>query len=130
MKPNLKLSLTLLTGVALGIATAHTIHAQQPKTPHAYVVAEVEVTDPAGMQKYGAQVPATLAPFNHHYVIRSGKFQPLEGEAPKGGLVVIAFDSADKAREWWDSPAYNAIKPIRQSAAKSRIFIVEGVLPE
>ena len=130
MKPNLKLTLALLAGMALGLAGARTIHAQQPKTPPAYVVAEVEVTDPAGMQKYGAQVPATLTPFNHHYVIRSGKFQPLEGEAPKGGLVVIAFDSADKAREWWDSPAYNTIKPIRQSAAKSRIFIVEGVGPE
>jgi len=130
MKPNLKLTIALLAGIALGLAAAHTIHAQQPKTPPAYVVAEVEVTDPAGMQKYGAQVPATLAPFNHHYVIRSAKFQPLEGDAPKGGLVVIAFDSADKAREWWDSPAYNAIKPIRQSAAKSRIFIVEGVGPE
>jgi len=82
------------------------------------------------MQKYGPLVPETLAPFNHHYVIRSSKFQALEGEAPKDRLVVIAFDSADKAREWWDSPAYNAIKPIRQSAAKSRIFIVEGVVPE
>jgi uncharacterized protein (DUF1330 family) len=129
VKPNLKLTLTLLAGIALGLAIAHTIHAQQPKTPPAYVVAEVEVSDPAGMQKYGAQVPATLAPFNHHYVIRSGKFQPLEGDAPKGGLVVIAFDSADQAQAWWDSPAYDAIKPIRQSAAKSRIFIVEGVAP-
>jgi len=130
MKPNLKLTLVLLAGVALGLAASHNIHGEQPKTPPAYVVAEVEVSDPATMQKYGAQVPATLAPFNHHYVIRSGKFQPLEGKAPKGGLVVIAFDSANKAREWWDSPAYNAIKPIRQSAAKSRIFIVEGVVPE
>ena len=130
MKPKLKLTVALLAGIALGLAASRTIRAQQPKIPPAYVVAEVEVTDPATMQKYGAQVPATLEPFNHHYVIRSGKFQPLEGEAPEGGLVVIAFDSADKAREWWNSPAYNAIKPIRQSAAKSHIFIVEGVVPE
>ena len=129
MKANLKLTLALLTGVALGLA-AHTIHAQQPKTPPAYLVAETEIIDSATMQKYGPLVPETLAPFNHHYVIRSSKFQALEGEAPKDRLVVIAFDSADRAREWWNSPAYDAIKPIRQSAAKSRIFIVEGVLPE
>jgi len=42
---------------------------------------------------------------------------------------VIAFDSVEKAREWYDSPAYQKIKPIRQSAANSRIFIVEGVAP-
>jgi uncharacterized protein (DUF1330 family) len=58
------------------------------------------------------------------------KIQALEGEAPKGGIVVIAFDSAEKARAWYDSPAYAAIRPIRQSAAKRRIFIVEGITPQ
>jgi uncharacterized protein (DUF1330 family) len=68
-------------------------------------------------------------PFNHQYLVRSNKIQALEGEPPKGGVVVIAFDSAEKARAWYDSPAYAAIRPIRQSAAKSRIFIVEGLAP-
>jgi uncharacterized protein (DUF1330 family) len=35
----------------------------------------------------------------------------------------------EKARAWYDSPAYEAIKPIRQSSAKTRAFIVEGVTP-
>jgi len=83
MKPNLKLTLALLTGVALGLAPARTIHAEQPKTPPAYVVAEVEVTDPATMQKYGAQVPATLAPFNHHYVIPQRQVPASRGRSPK-----------------------------------------------
>jgi uncharacterized protein (DUF1330 family) len=81
------------------------------------------------MQKYGEKVPETLAPFEYHYVVRGGKTQSLEGEPPKR-IVVIAFDSAEKARAWYDSPAYAAIKPIRQSAAKSRIFIAEGVAPQ
>jgi uncharacterized protein (DUF1330 family) len=42
-------------------------------------------------------------------------------------VVVIGFDSVKKAREWYDSPAYAAIRPFRQSATKSRIFIAEGV---
>ena len=67
-------------------------------------------------------------PFNGLYLVRGGKVQAVEGEAPKR-IVVIAFDSAEKAREWEDSPTYGAIKPIRQSSAKSRIFIVEGVAP-
>jgi len=40
---------------------------------------------------------------------------------------MIGFDNVEKAREWYDSPAYQAIKPIRQSAAKVRMFIAEGV---
>ncbi len=130
MKTNLKLALAVLAGISIGVAGAMAIQAQQVKTPPGYVIAEVEVTDLATMQKYGEKVPETLAPFNHHYVVRSNKIQALEGEAPKGGIVVIAFDSAEKAREWYDSPAYAAIRPIRQSAAKSRIFIVEGVAPQ
>jgi uncharacterized protein (DUF1330 family) len=43
---------------------------------------------------------------------------------------VIAFASAEKARGWYDSPAYDAIKSIRQSSAKSRLFIVEGITPQ
>ena len=129
MKTNHKLTLAVLAGVSIGIAGAEAIHAQQAKVPPGYFVAEVEVTDPASMKKYGEKVPETLAPFNHHYVVRGGKPQAIEGDPPKG-IVVIAFDSAEKAREWYDSPAYQAIKPFRQSAAKARIYIVEGVPAE
>ncbi len=129
MKTNLKLALAVLAGVSIGAAGARTIHAQQVKAPPAYVIAEVDVTDPATMQKYGEKVPETLAPFEHHYVVRGGKTQSLEGEPPKR-IVVIAFDSAEKARAWYDSPAYDAIKPLRQSSAKSRMFIAEGLAPQ
>jgi len=129
MKTNLKLALAVMAGVSIGFAAAKAIQSQQVKAPPAYIIAEVEVTDPTTMQKYGEKVPETLAPFNHRYLVRGGKPQALEGETPKS-IVVIAFDSAEKAREWYDSPAYEAIKPIRQSSAKSRIFIVEGVAPQ
>ena len=128
MKTKPKLTFAVLAGCLIGLAIG-TIRAQQSKTPPGYVVAEVTVTDLAAMQKYGEQVPETLARFNHHYVVRSSKIQSLEGEPPKG-LVVIAFDSVEKAREWYDSPAYQQIKPIRQRAANSRIFIVEGLAPQ
>jgi uncharacterized protein (DUF1330 family) len=129
MKTNRRLALAVLAGISIGVAGAEAIHAQQGKTPPGYVIAEVDVTDPATMQKYGEKVPETLAPFNHQDLVRSSKIQTLEGDPPKGGIVEIVFDSVEKAREWYDSPAYAAIRPIRQSAAKSRIFIVEGVAP-
>jgi uncharacterized protein (DUF1330 family) len=49
-----------------------------------------------------------MVPFAGRYVIR-------EGEAPKGYIVVIGFDSVEPARARYDSPAYSAIKPIRQT---------------
>jgi uncharacterized protein (DUF1330 family) len=129
MKTNHKLAVAVLAGVALGVAGATAIHAQQVKTPPGYVIAEVDITDPATFQKYAEKVPETLAPFNAHYVVRTVKIQAVEGEAPKR-IAVIAFDSVEKAHAWEDSPAYLAIKPIRQKSATSRIFIAEGVAPQ
>jgi uncharacterized protein (DUF1330 family) len=129
MKTNHKLALAVLAGVTIGVAGATAIHAQQAKTPPGYVIAEVDVTDPATFQKYAEKVPETLAPFNARYIIRTGKIQTVEGEAPKR-IVVIAFESAEKAKAWEDSPAYAEIKPIRQKSATSRIFIAEGLAPQ
>lgn len=126
---NLKLMFAVLIGLSIGLIGGIAIRGQQINTPPGYLIAEAEATDPSKLQGYPEKVEETLAPFHYHYVIRSSKFQALEGDAPKGRFVVVAFDSAEKAREWYDSPAYAAIKTIRQSAAKSRIFIVEGVAP-
>jgi uncharacterized protein (DUF1330 family) len=59
-------------------------------------------------------------------LVRGGKIQTVEGEPPKGYIVIIAFDSMEKARGWYYSAAYEAIKPTRQSSTKSRILIAEG----
>ena len=130
MQPNHKLALAMLAGIALGAGGVTAIEAQQAKPAPGYVVAEVEVNDAAAFQKYAAAVPGTLAPFNARYVIRAGKITPVEGDAPKQRFIVIAFDSVEKALAWEDSPAYEAIKPIRHASAKSRVFIAEGVPPQ
>ena len=130
MKINHKLVLALLVGILIGVAGAKTIHAQQEKAPPGYVISEADaIVDIPTVQKYGQGVAETLASFNHHFIVRGGRPQSLDGgEAPKG-VVVIAFDSVKKAREWYDSPAYQAIKPLRQSSTKGRMFIVEGITP-
>jgi uncharacterized protein (DUF1330 family) len=125
MKINRKLLFAVLVGVGIGVTGATVIHARQMKMLPGYVVAEVDVTDPAGFKEYADKTPATLAPFNAHILIRGGKNLAVEGDAPKR-FVVIQFESFEKAKAWEDSPAYEAIKPIRHNSAKSRVFIIEG----
>jgi uncharacterized protein (DUF1330 family) len=127
MKTNFKVALGALAGIAIGVASATAIYARQVKTPPAYVISEAdEIQDLPMVQKYGEKVGETLAPFNHHFIVAGGKMHALDGELPKG-MVVIAFDSADKAQEWYDSAAYQAIKPLRVNSTKGRMFIVEGI---
>jgi len=131
MNTKRNLALAVLAGISIGAICVVAIHAQEAKTPPAYLIAETEVTDRAAFQKYAEKVPETLAPFSgsFHFVVRGGKTQALEAQPPKG-IVVIAFDSTEKALAWYNSPAYQAIKPIRQGASTSRMFIAEGLLPQ
>lgn len=131
MKTNHKLTLTLLAGVSIGLIAAQAIHAQAAKPPAAYVIAEVEPdptkpVDAAASRRYSEEAPKTIAAFGGQFLIRGGKPETVEGEASKGRIVVIAFDSLEKARGWYFSPAYEAVKPIRQNSTNSRILIVEG----
>jgi uncharacterized protein (DUF1330 family) len=130
MKTRLKLMFAMMVGVSIGAIGGIAIRGQHAKTPPGYVIAEAEITDPAALQEYGKKIGETLAPFNHRLVVSTSRIQALEGDPPKDRVVIIEFDSVQKAREWYDSPAYAAIKPIRQSAAKSRVFIVEGLAPQ
>ena len=132
MKSNYKLLVGVVAGVLVGAAGNNTIHGQQVKTPPVYLISEADaITDPTGIKEYGAKVLETLAPFNGHYhfVVRGGKTESLDGGAPPKGIVIFAFDSAEQAHAWYDSPAYAAIRPIRQAATKGRTFLVDGVAP-
>ena len=93
--------------------------------PKGYVIAEVEVTDPAAFQEYGAKVGPTLAAHNARLIVR-GKANAKEGPVPVGNIVVIEFGSVADAEAWYNSAAYKEIIPLRQRAANSRLFIVEG----
>ena len=130
MKHRYNSVLFLAAGVAIGLAASSAIRAQQPKPPAGYLIAETNVTDPATFKQYASQVPGTLAPFGGRYLVSGGKGTPVEGEPPKGRVVVIAFDSVEKAKAWENSKAYEAIKPIRHKSATTRNFIVEGATPQ
>lgn len=96
-------------------------------TRPAYYIADFELKDTEAIKPYSAQVESTFTPYGGRYVIRGGNATQLEGEASRGRLVMIAFDSRERAQAWYDSPAYNQLKPIRHSAGNSRVQIVEGL---
>ena len=96
-----------------------------PDKRPAYVIAEVEITDPAGFQDYVAKAVPTLAGYNARLLVRNNAHRK-EGTAPVGDIVVVAFDSLADAERWYGSPSYCACIPLRQRSANTRLFIVEG----
>jgi uncharacterized protein (DUF1330 family) len=135
MKAKTTSSIALLGGIVIGIAGTAVIHAQQTTTAPAYIIAEVETDpgrkpDPTASRKYAKEAPKSLAAFDGRYLVRGVKAETLEGEVSTGAIVVIGFESVEKARAWYHSPAYEALKPIRQNSTKSRLLLVEGIAPK
>lgn len=91
-----------------------------------YLIAHIEVTDPAGFEDYRAKVPAVIEKFGGRYLIRGGKAAPMEGDWNIARLVVLEFPSVQRAHEFYESPEYQEILPLRLKATKGTAAIVEG----
>ena len=91
-----------------------------------YLVSQVEVHDPEAYREYAEKVPATLVDYEGSFLVRGGRIEPLEGEAPPQRTVVLEFPNLARAREWYESEGYQALIPLRQAAAVTRSFLVEG----
>ena len=92
----------------------------------AYVLVEVEVTDPTTYEEYKQLTPATLAAYGGKFVVRGGASETLEGDWKPNRVVVLEFPSVEQAKTWWNSPEYSKAKAIRQRAAITRMIVLEG----
>jgi uncharacterized protein (DUF1330 family) len=92
----------------------------------AYVIAEVTVTDPQGFEDYRQMVPATVAQYGGKFVVRGGALEKLEGQWEPKRLVIIEFESAERAKQWWASEEYREAKALRQRTAQTNLLVVEG----
>jgi uncharacterized protein (DUF1330 family) len=92
----------------------------------AYVIAEVEVTDPVPYEEYRKLVPPTVAAYGGKFLVRGGATDTKEGDWRPKRLVVLEFPSMDQARKWYHSPEYAPALAIRLKAARSKVVLVEG----
>lgn len=93
----------------------------------AYVITEIDVTDPAGYEEYKKMGPPTVAAYGGKFVARGGKSEVLEGNWSPKRIVVLQFDSVERAKKWWASKEYSAAKRVRQKTAITNMIVVEGI---
>jgi uncharacterized protein (DUF1330 family) len=92
-----------------------------------YVIAEISVADEQKFEVYRAQVAATVEQYGGKYVVRGGATETVEGDWHPRRLVVLQFESVQRAREWYYSPEYRGPMQLRHQAATSNVVFVEGV---
>jgi len=124
MKSTLKLVISLLAGIAIGGAALNGLHAQAK--PPAFTIAEIEVIDPTGFQDFAKRNGAGMTAAGGRVLALRGRIVTSEGTPPKG-IALIAWDSLDQATEYFNSPTFNVLIPLRDKSAKVRLFHVEGL---
>ncbi len=92
----------------------------------AYVIGEIEVTDPEVYGDYRKQVAATIEKYGGRFAARGGKAEALEGGWTPKRIVVLEFPSYDQALKWYRSPEYAPLIKLRQRASRGELIVVEG----
>jgi len=113
-----------LAGLAVGAGAVQILHAQS-KAP-AYLVAEIDVTNPDLYKDYLAKGGPLYGQFGGKFIVRGGRLDTFAGEPPKR-VVIAVFESLEKAQAFRDSPAYRDLIPVRDQSAKFRAYLAAGL---
>lgn len=93
--------------------------------PRGYWIVRVDVSDP---DSYGAYVAANAKAFSKYgakFLVRSGKFESMEGTA-RSRNVVLEFADYEAALACYNSPEYAEAMALRMNAASSDLIVIEG----
>ena len=93
----------------------------------AYVIMDIEVTDPEGYKEYIKLAPETVKLYGGKYIARGGHNELLEGDWQVKRLVILEFPSVEQAKNWLNSSDYAPARKLRHRYAQTKMVVVEGV---
>jgi uncharacterized protein (DUF1330 family) len=93
----------------------------------AYVISDVEVLDPALVERYRSLAQDAIAKYGGRYVARGGTIEAVEGGWAPKHIVIVEFPTMERAREWYRSAEYSEALEVRRRALNRRLIFVEGV---
>jgi len=121
MRMKLISALLLVVGVVAGRAWG-----AQEAAKKAYIIGQIDVTNPQQYGEYAKQSPDIIAKHGGRFLARAGRTVTLEGPAARSRVVIIEYPSFDAAQAWFNSPEYQKIKKMREGAANAQFIAVEG----
>jgi uncharacterized protein (DUF1330 family) len=113
--------------IVLVLAFASAGLASQPAAPKAYMLVQVDVTNPQQYQEYDKLSPGIVAKYGGKYLARAGRTVTLEGPPAKARVVVLEFPSFERAQQFYNSAEYTAARRQRDGAGNAQFVVVEGL---
>jgi uncharacterized protein (DUF1330 family) len=92
----------------------------------AYIIANVDVTDPVQYEEYKRLSTIAMKAHGAEICIRGGKVEVLEGDWSPQRFVMLKFPSVEQAKTFYNSAEYGAARKARAGAAVMRMIVVEG----
>jgi uncharacterized protein (DUF1330 family) len=125
MKNSFVVAVALAAGIGIGSFGVHALHAQS--MPPVYMIEDNTVIDPAGFAKEFAPLAReSLKTYGGRY-LGGGSGVSIDGDPPKGRVVLVRWDSVEQMMKWRHSPEYNAARAVGERYGHFRIFAVDGV---
>lgn len=93
----------------------------------AYVIADVNVTDPEHYPEYTSQVQGTLDKYGGRFIARGGGIEVLEGKWKPHRVVIIEFPDMTALKGWYTSNEYVPLIKLRQRYSEGSLLCVQGV---
>lgn len=96
----------------------------------AYMIANVEINDAEKIREYLKATPKVVREYCGRFLVRGGELWVAEGDWAPKRLVILEFESYEKAKDFWHSEEYRPLKALRQSSAKTEMVFVDGISEE
>ena len=90
----------------------------------AYLVVDIDVTDPAQFEEYKKLAPVAIGKYGGRYLIRGGAYEVIEGDWKPQRLTVVEFESMEKGKAFYNSPEYTEAKKLREGLAEINVTLV------
>ncbi len=126
MKPNYKIAMAMLAGVAFGALAVQGLHAQA--NPPVYVVTEIDVTNlDAYVKEYAPLAQAAIKAGGGRLLAVGQNAVAIEGTPPKSRVAIQQWQSMEQYKAYRASAALADARKIGDKYAKFRTFAIEGV---
>ena len=124
MKSSFTAATALVAGIGIGAVGIHEIHAQA-KRP-VFMIEDNTVSDPDGFAKEFAPLARDSVKAYGGRYLAGGSGISIDGEPPRGRIVLVQWDSIDQLKKWRRSPEYTQARAVGEKYGSFRIIAVEG----
>jgi uncharacterized protein (DUF1330 family) len=93
----------------------------------AYVLIDLEITDPQGFQEYLKLAAPTVRQYGGKAIVGGATSQTLEGDWRPHLLSIGEFASVEQALRWYHSEEYAPAKALRLRTTNSQAIVVQGI---